>query len=218
MSDANIYSHQVDQLHSMSNETMLNEREPFQDPRINFAEVDRHIVVVPTSLESNHDYLYKDLPQINTDIATGVETNPNTFEFKNEPKKGPLQSIKSLLQAARNKKKGNRKRETRDSRNCCCRKRVLIPLIVLALIIITLAVLAYLIFPSAPSVEVTDPVPEPSGFLVNGQPISAIGGTIAQQPTIELSIAMGTQVTYSSSSYITLGLRKVEVSVISILS
>ena len=189
-------------MHSMSNETILNQNydpnyvQPMYDPNYQ-----QNIVVVP--------------PMSDTGYYAQPEINDKVVEYPNitAKKVGPFAKFKGLI-GSKFKRSPKEDSERRDSRNCCCRKRLLIPLSIVLVIIIGLAILGYLIFPSPPSIEVGDPVPEASGFLINGQPISSISGSILEQPQIALSIALSTLVTFNSSSLIPLGISKIDVTVV----
>ena len=100
----------------------------------------------------------------------------------------------------------------KKKRHCWCFKSMMVCLSVILAILVGLGILLYFIFPAPPVIEMSDPFqPENSrGFLVNNKSISELATDILREPLLVLSIGLATTVQFNSTSYITVGIKKVD--------
>ena len=160
------------------------------------------IIVVPTTQMQDASYVSDDTMKV-AEVADDQAAN----RFG---KLSGLVCCKGLLRRSREAKDENKKKH----QCCCCSRKVCLIIIAVILVILAgLAVLLYFLFPSPPAIEVGDPVLLPPGLKVNNQSVSTISGSILNQPEFALSMDLATQVTFNSTSFITFGIKNIEVTV-----
>ena len=174
---------------------------------------DRKIIIVPTNqveqgTSQSAELVFHNRPSVKT-----MTNNRPTSWSRSDPSTAIRPS--KLRQSFGSVDENDIETVHRPKRHCWCFKSLLLCIGVILVILAGLGLLIFFLFPAPPGIEVSDPFQPPgsAGFLVNNKSISELSPSILQEPMLILSIGLATNVKFNSTSYITFGIRQIDVTV-----
>ena len=184
----------------------------------NMDDHDKKIIIVPTAQVHDEELPKKpatmDYIENNRNSTQTMNiTRPNSWSRHPESSSGLRPS--KLRESFGSFDSNDIEHEEKPKRHCCCFKSLLVCIGVIFVILAGIGLLIFFLFPSPPGIDTSDPFqpPQSQGFLINNQSITNLSSSILREPEIVLSIMLATNVTFNSTSYITFGVHRIDVTV-----